>query len=115
MTSKRHSTLPIHGVVELALGLVTLASPTLFDFANAGMVAAVVLGSVLTGMAVTLTGDHRPSLGWHHLFDLVIVIATAVAALALAVAGEASAGLYFSALAVLQAALNVTTRYVAMS
>ena len=113
MTRNGRFTLATHGVIELMLGLLTLVSPVLLDFGDAGIVTAVVLGSLLTGLAVTIGADDRSSIAWHHLFDLVLVIAFALAAFGLAVAGEATAGLFFSALAVLQAGLNVTTRYVA--
>ena len=115
MTANRRFTLSTHGVIELVLGLGTLVSPALLGFGGGGIVAAVVLGSLITGMAVTLGADDRSSLGWHHVLDLVLVIASALAALALAVSGDASAGLFFSALAVLESGLNVTTRYVVAS
>lgn len=112
MTLNLHFTLPAHGVVELVLGVMTLVSPVLFRFAGGGIVTAVVLGSILIGMAVTISHERRSSLAWHHLCDLMLVIATAVAALGLALAGEASASLFFAALAVLESGLNMTTRYV---
>jgi hypothetical protein len=115
MTGNRRFTLALHGVIELALGLVTLIAPFLLDFGNRGIVAAVVLGSLLTGLAVTVGADHRASPASHHLFDVAFVIATAVAALGLALAGDPRAALFFVALTVLQTGLNVTTRYVATS
>jgi hypothetical protein len=113
MTLNRRFTLPTHGVIELALGLATLVSPALFPFGTGGMLAAVVLGSILVGMGVTIGSDQRASPGWHHLLDLVSVIATAVVALGLALGGVAPAALFFAALTVIRSGLNVTTRYVA--
>lgn len=115
MTRNRRFTVSMHGVIELALGLATLVSPVLLHFANAGIVTAVVLGALLVGLAVTISDDRRVSLGWHHLCDLVLVVATAVAAFGLAEAGQGSAALFFAALAVLLSGLNVATRYVAAS
>jgi uncharacterized membrane protein HdeD (DUF308 family) len=111
MTLNRRFTLPAHGVVEFVLGMITLFSPALFGFGDAGIVVAILLGSLLMGMAVTVSADHGASLGWHHLFDLVFVIAAALVALALAVAGEAAPAVFFAGLAAAQSGLNVVTRY----
>jgi hypothetical protein len=113
VTRNRRFTLPTHGAVELVLGLATLTAPFLLSFGNVGIVVGVLCGSVLVGMAVSAGAGVRGSLGWHHLFDLVFVLATAVAALGLALAGEAPAGLFFAGLTVLHSGLNVATRYVA--
>jgi hypothetical protein len=112
MTLNRRFTLSTHGVIELVLGLVTLVSPVLLHFADAGVIVAVVLGSLLVGMGVTVGGEQRSAPGWHQLLDMVSVIATALAALGLALAGEVSASLFFVALTVLRSGLSVTTRYV---
>jgi hypothetical protein len=113
MTLNRRFTLPAHGVLELVLGMATLFSPALLGFGNAGIVVAVLLGSLLIGMAVTISADGGSWLGWHHLFDVMFVIAAALAALGLAVAGDASAAVVFAALALAQSGLNLATRYVA--
>jgi hypothetical protein len=113
MTLDRRFTLPTHGVIELLLGLVTLVSPALLPFGNGGMVAAVLLGSLLVGMGVAIGGDQGAAPGWHHLLDLVSVMATAIVALGLALAGEPYGALFFAALTVIRSGLNVTTRYVA--
>jgi hypothetical protein len=115
MTLNRQFTLPAHGVLELVLGMATLFSPALLGFGSGGIVLAILLGSLLIGMAVTISADRGAWLGWHHLFDVVFVIAAAVAALGLAVAGEASAAVCFAVLAVTQSGLNLASRYVAAS
>ena len=56
-----------------------------------------VVGSLLIGMAVTISPGRGSSLTWQ------------------ALAGQASASLFFAVLAVLQSGLNVATRYVATS
>lgn len=113
MTLNRPFTLPAHGVLELVLGLATLVSPALLGFGNGGIVVAILLGSLLTGMAVTISADRGSWLGWHHLFDTVFVIAAALASLGLAISGEASAAVFLAALAAVQSGLNLATRYVA--
>jgi hypothetical protein len=99
-------------MAELILGVATLTAPVLFRFAAAGIVAAVVLGSLLIGMGVTISDDVRASLGWHRLCDVLVVLATAVAAFGLAVAGQPAAALFFAGLALFESGLNVATRYV---
>jgi hypothetical protein len=105
-------TLPGHGAVEFVLGLLTLFSPALFGFGDAGIVVAVALGSLLMGMGATFGSGRGATLGWHHLFDLAFVIASALAALALALAGEAAPAVYFASLTAVHACLNMATRYV---
>ncbi|HWF74536.1 MAG TPA: hypothetical protein VG186_14395 [Solirubrobacteraceae bacterium] len=113
MTISRRFTLSTHAVLELVLGLATLASPALLGFSHAGLLLAVLLGSLLVGMAVTAGADSRTSPAWHQLFDLTFVIATALTALGLALAGDSRAAWCFAVLTVLQTALNAATRYVA--
>jgi uncharacterized membrane protein HdeD (DUF308 family) len=112
--NRRRFTLPAHGVIEFVLGIITLFSPALFGFGHSGVVVAILFGSLLIGMAVTVSADHGSSFGWHHLFDMTFVIATAIAAFGLAVAGEATAAVFLAALAIVQSGLNLATRYVAV-
>ena len=113
MTLGRGFTLGAHGAIEFVLGLATLVSPAVFGFGNGGIVVAVLLGSLLVGMAVTLSADPSQSLGWHHLFDIAFVLASALASLTLALAGEAAPAAFFAGLTAIQSGLNLTTRYVA--
>jgi len=115
ITRDRRFTLSTHGVIELVLGLLTLVSPALLGFGPGAILTAVLLGSLLTGTALTVGADRRASPALHHLFDMAFVVATALATLGLAVAGQAPAALFFAGLTVLQAALNLATRYVATS
>jgi hypothetical protein len=63
-------------------------------------------------MGVTAGADQHAAPGWHHLLDLTTVMASAFAALGLALAGQAPAAFFFVALTVVRSGLNVTTRYV---
>ena len=97
------------------MGIATLFSPAILGFGTGGMLVAVVLGSLLIGMAVTISGDPGSSLGRHHLFDLAFAIAAALAALGLAIAGDAPPAAFLAAVAVIQTGLHLATRYVAAS
>jgi len=111
MNTKRNLSLETHGAVEVFAGLAMLLAPVVLGFAPAGLIVSVALGTLLVGMALTLTGTRGAIIVWHRDFDSLFVIATAVAALALALAGEWTASIFFAALVAVQSALHVGTRY----
>jgi hypothetical protein len=117
MNSRRQTrtalSLPAHGTVELLAGMTMLVAPVVLGFGAAGIVVSVLLGSILMGMGMTLTGRIAPVVAWHSHFDSVFVLATAIAALALAAGGEKTAAVFLAALVGIQAVLNFGTRYVA--
>ena len=115
MKTKRHLDLSTHGAIELALGIATFAAAAILRFPAAGFVAAVVVGALFVGVGVNVSDERGASLGWHRLSDLVLLIGTASVAFALAVAGQDPPALTFAAVAVVHAAVNVATRYVAVS
>jgi hypothetical protein len=90
-----------------------IVAPVALDFGPAGIVVSVLLGAILMGMGMTLTGRLGQAIAWHSHFDSVFVLGAAVAALALAVAGENSAAVFLAVLVGVQAILNFGTRYVA--
>lgn len=101
-------TLPAHGSIELAAGMVTVAAPVMLGFSPLGIVLAAVLGATLMGVGMTLQGDTSRS--WHAGVDAVFVVMAALGALALALAGQTSATLYFAVLVVALALLGLVTR-----
>jgi hypothetical protein len=111
MTSKLHLSLPTHGTIELAAGLATMVAPAVFGFAPAGIIISFVLGALLIGMSLPLTARNSSTLSWHRSFDVVFLVGTAIAALALALAGEHAAGIFLAALVAVQSALHLGTRY----
>jgi hypothetical protein len=117
MNSRRHRrrafSLPAHGTVELLAGMTMIVAPVVLGFGSAGIVVSVLLGAILMGMGMTLTGRLGPVVAWHSHFDSVFVLGTAIAALALAAGGERTAALFLAALVGVQAVLNFGTRYVA--
>jgi divalent metal cation (Fe/Co/Zn/Cd) transporter len=90
-----------------------IVAPVAFGFAAAGLVVSVLLGAILMGMGMTLTGQFGQAIAWHSHFDSVFVLGTAVAALGLALGGQHGAAVFLAALVAIQAMLSFVTRYVA--
>lgn len=110
---RRGFSLPAHGTIELIAGMAMMVAPVVLGFGAAGIVVSVLLGAILMGMGMTLTGRLGQVIAWHSHFDSVFVLGTAIAALSLAATGEKSAALFLAVLVGIQAILNFATRYVA--
>jgi hypothetical protein len=106
--------MPAHGAVEFVAGFAMMIAPVILSFGFAGLVVSASLGAVLSGMGLGLATSPRDRVfAWHVHFDSLFVLITAIAALGLAIAGDARPGLFLAVLVCLQAALNTATRYVA--
>ena len=101
--------LPTHGLIELLVGFALMGAPFLFGFGGTGTVAAIGLGVLLTGLA--LSGTDSLPLAAHLAFDQLLGAALVAAALGLALAGDRAAGVVFLVAAVVQLALSAVTRY----
>jgi hypothetical protein len=77
----------------------------------AGLIISACLGAVQVGVGLTLTSPRGPFVAWHRHFDTVFAVATAFAALVLAVAGD-TAAVFLAAMVAVQACLNYATSYV---
>jgi hypothetical protein len=100
--------------VEIALGLVTMVAPFLLGFGVAGGIAALLIGLVIVGAALTTIDPRSINVGAHYALDHVMAVAMVVAALGLGVlAGDRHATAYLAAVAIVQLGLNLTTRYTA--
>jgi len=109
MTALRLISIPVHGVLELIGGLALLAAPFVLGFGIGGTVVAIALGVLLVGLALG-AGDTLP-VSAHFAFDQALVLTLAASALALAWTGDRTAALGFTAAALLQLALTLSTRY----
>ena len=103
----------MHGTIELLAGIAMIVAPAALGFGATGIIVSVLLGSILMGMGVALTSQGGAALPWHTSFDSAFGLVTAVAAVMLAASGDHVAGIFLAALAIVQAGLNSTTRYVA--
>jgi hypothetical protein len=112
MTVLRLISFPMHAVVEIALGLATLAAPFALGFGPAGIVAGVVIGTLLIGLALpAVTEDRNHSVVAHLAADRGLIAGLAGSALVLALGGEDLAATYFAAGGLLLLALSTVTRY----
>ena len=114
MTAFRAISLSAHGAVEIALGLATMVAPFVLGFGTAGGIAALLIGLVIVGSALTTVDMRSINVGAHYALDHVMAPAILLAALGLGIlAGDRHATAYLAAVAVVQLGLNATTRYTA--
>jgi hypothetical protein len=111
MNARRNLSLPVHGAIELAIGLAAMAAPAIFGFGPAGFVISFSLGAILVGISLNLTTERGLILVWHRNFDSLFVLGAAAAALVLAIAGDGPAGFFIATMVAAQAALHLGTRY----
>jgi hypothetical protein len=115
MTTFRLISLPVHGLLELACGLVVMAAPFALGFGAAGIVSGVVLGALIAGMALSTAPGDRGGVpvAAHFAFDRALVIALLGAALLLTSIPDRGAAVFFALAALAQLGLSLTTRYTA--
>ena len=116
MTTLRLISLPVHGALEMLVGLVLMAAPVALGLSTPAAVFGVVVGAFIVGLALTSTGAEAEgrqalSVAMHHSFDYGLVTGLLGAAAVLGFAGDRSAAVLFAAAGLAQLALNVTTRY----
>lgn len=116
MTAFRLIPLPVHGALEMVTGMLTMAAPFALGFGPAATVVAVIVGAIIFGIALSAasgetTGRGTMAVSTHHAADYGIAIGLAGAAALVAFDGDQRAGLALAALAMVQFALNLTTRY----
>ena len=113
MTALRLISLPTHAALELAGGFALMAAPFALGFTPAGLVAGVVVGAVVVGLALSATATDGAGvhIAAHFAFDRGIAVGLLGGSLALGLAGDTAAAAVFAAAALAQTALNLTTRY----
>ena len=112
MTAFRLISIGLHGALELTIGLALIAAAFVLGFGPAAIVAAVVVGALIVGLALgAATLDEGGSIAGHHANDWGAVTGLAAAAAMLAAVGEPVAGLTFAVAAVAMTLLALTTRY----
>ena len=113
MTVFRLISLPLHGALELVIGLALAGSAFALGFGAAGTVAAVAIGALVVGLALAAATieDGGGSVANHHASDWGVVTGLAAAAVVLAAIGEETAGAAFALAGVAMTVLALTTRY----
>ena len=109
MTAIRAISLPLHGAVELPIGVLALIAPFALGFGPAGTLVSVMLGVCIVGLALDAT--HPAQVSAHQAFDYGVAFAAVFVALPLALVGDAAAALFLAAVGLAQLALDGTTRY----
>jgi hypothetical protein len=110
---RRQLSLPTHGAIAVLLGMVMLLAPAVLHFQVAGLVLAATLGAIEIGFGLTFIAPGRYATLWRAHLDSLLAVATAVAALTTAAAGDPAAAIFLAAMTGLQVCLNLGTRYVA--
>lgn len=115
MTALRLISLPTHAVLELVGGILLMAVPFALGFSAAGLVAGVVIGALVVGLALSAVPADRGGLpiAAHYAFDRGIAVGLLGGALVLGLAGDDVAAAVFAAAALAQTALTLSTRYTA--
>ncbi len=115
MTAIRLIPFPIHTALRLATALVTMVAPFLVGFTPAATVVAVLVGTVVAGVSLSATPDERGRISMPistlHAFEWGSVLGLFGAAIVFGIAGDTIAFVTLAAIATVQLAGNLTTRY----
>ncbi len=106
--------LPVHGALELTLGMAVAAAPFALGLGAAGIVAGVFLGTTLMGLALGAgvgDGAGAVSLAAHAAYDRALAVGLLGAGALTALAAEPRAAALFAAAGLAQLALIAVTRY----
>lgn len=111
MTALRPTiSLPLHGAVELPIGVFALIAPFALGFELAGAVVSVLIGACIVGLA--LDAAQQPArVSAHQAFDYGIAFAAVFVAVPLALAGDTAAALFLAGSGLALLALDAATRY----
>jgi hypothetical protein len=104
----------MHAAIELAFGILVMASPLVFGFGVAGSAVALMLGALLVGLALAAAsteGQSGMSISSHAAADAAISIAMLVAGSVLALMGDVAAFAFLALAGAAQLALHANTRY----
>lgn len=116
MTAMRLIPLPVHGALEMLVGFLVMAAPFTLGLSTPAAVMGVAIGALLVGLALAAVDVEREgrrplAVAAHHSFDYALVTGMLGTAVILGLAGDTAAAMLFSAFALVQLALNMTTRY----
>ena len=113
MTALRLVPLPLHSALEMLLGLLLMVAPFVLGTSTVGMVAGVVVGALIVGLALqALDTGPRGALpvSAHYAADFGLAFGMGASALVLATT-DATAAILFAAAAVVEMTLTLVTRY----
>jgi hypothetical protein len=121
MSASRRLSLPAHGATEFLVGMAMMLVPIGLSFgpvsrplgfSPVSLLVTGGLGAVLAGMGLALSASRRGTwITWHGHFDTLFIVASALAALALAIVAQPLPAAFLAAVVVVQASLAYATRY----
>src|SRR4051812_21608237 len=116
MTALRLISLPVHGAVEMLVGFLLMVVPFALQLSGAATVVGITAGVLVVGLALSSTdveaeGRRAMPIATHYAFDYGLVPGLRGVAAILGFTGDKPAAAMFAVAAVLQLALNMTTRY----
>jgi hypothetical protein len=103
----RRLSLAEHGALELLVGLGLIAAPFALGFGPAGLLVSMSAGVIIAGLGLS----DGMAIATHMAADLAVALGLIAAAAALAAGGETVAGGVLSAVAAIELALGVATRW----
>lgn len=113
MTVLRLFTFPAHAALEFAGGLALMAAPLAFGFTPVGLVASVLAGALVAGLALSAASREGGGLAvsGHLALDRTMSLALVAGAVGLAAHGDAAASVALLSGSLALLALTATTRY----
>jgi hypothetical protein len=116
MTLLRLIPIHVHAVLETILAPVLIVAPFAFGFSPGALIASVVLGVLVMGTALSTSAALAGQQGGlrvsaHASLDMGLALAALVCSIGFGLVQDPAAGLFFGAVAILQAVLVTTTRY----
>ena len=113
MTAFRLISLPAHGAMELLVGLALMASPFVLGFSAAAIVMAVLVGAIVSGLALSaaVADTGAIDIAAHYTYDLALAVGALGAGIVFALAGDGAAAGTLLGAGVALLGLNLTTRY----
>ncbi|MCW3012904.1 MAG: hypothetical protein JWO90_3308 [Solirubrobacterales bacterium] len=109
--------LPVHAALRMLTGLATMLAPFALGFEAPAMVMAVLVGALVTGVALSTVADERGRTALPvsavHALDYGLALGLLAVAAVVAGAGDTVAGSALGAIALVQLAGNAMTTYTA--
>ncbi len=107
--------LPIHAALRMLTGLATMLAPFVVGFQAPAMVMSVLVGAVVTGVALSAVVDERGRLAMPisalHTLDYGLALGLLAVGAVVLVAGDAAAGFVLGTIALVQLVGNLLTSY----